>query len=55
MNRDVDKVERKARLANVHRQRQVEQRELRNLNRMGWQEIDEDDDLEQEGQWPSES
>lgn len=51
-HRQVDKVERKARLEGVQRQRQVEQRELRNLNRMGWQEMDDEEDLEQEGQWP---
>lgn len=54
-HRQVDKVERKARLEGVQRQRQVDQRELRNLNRMGWQEIDDEDegDLEQDGQWPA--
>lgn len=44
MNRDVDKVERKARLANVHRQRELEQRELRSMNRMGWQELPDDEE-----------
>ena len=53
-HRSVDKVERGARLASVQRQRQIEERELKNLNRMGWQEFDEDDeDLEQDGQWPN--
>lgn len=42
-NYSVDKVERKARLAGVHRQHKIEQRELRNLNRMGWQEQEDDD------------
>jgi hypothetical protein len=45
--RSVDKVERKARLANVHRQREIDERELRTMNRMGWQEL-EDDECEDE-------
>ncbi len=51
-NRPVDKVERQARVDSIHRQRKVQEREMRNLNRMGWQEFDDEDDLEQEGQWP---
>lgn len=49
-NRQVDKVERKARLAGIHRQREVEQRELRNMHRMGWVEdsFDEEDGWEDE-------
>jgi hypothetical protein len=51
-NRQVDKVERKARLDVIHRQREVEQRELRNLNRMGWMEMDDDvQDDEEEPKW----
>ena len=46
MHRSVDKLERQARLGNVERQRQVERRERQNLNRIGWQEFDEDDDGE---------
>lgn len=53
-NRQVDKVERKARLEGVQRQRKVEERELRNMNRIGWQEMDDSDDgLEQDGEWPN--
>ena len=49
-DRPVDKVERKARLANVHRQRDIEEYELRNMHRIGWQELmaDEDDECEVE-------
>ena len=47
-NWEVDKLERKARLGNVERQRQVERRELQNLNRIGWQEFDEDDECLEE-------
>ena len=46
MHRSVDKLERQARLGNVERQRQVERREMQKLNRIGWQEFDEDDDGE---------
>lgn len=54
-NRQVDKVERKARLEGVQRQRKVEQRERQTMNRMGWVENQiEDDNLEQDGQWPNE-
>lgn len=43
MNREVDKVERKARLDGIHRQRQIERRELQNMNRLGWQELDDEE------------
>lgn len=41
-NRQVDKVERGARLA--QRQRKVEARELRDVNRVGWREMIDDND-----------
>ncbi len=43
-NRQVDKVERKARLENVQRQRKIEERELRNAHRLGWVEDTAEDD-----------
>lgn len=43
-NRQVDKVERKARLAIGRRHQELEQRELRNINRLGWMEMDEDEE-----------
>ncbi len=49
-NRQVDKVERKARLENVQRQRKIEERELRNAHRLGWVEDDfgdEEGDLDE--------
>lgn len=46
--RPVDKLERKARLEGVQRQLKVEKRELKNLNRIGWQEMDVDSDEQYE-------
>lgn len=36
----VDRLARKARLANAQRQHTIERHELRNMNRMGWQDLD---------------
>lgn len=36
----VDKLARKARLANAQRHHKIERNELRNMNRMGWQDLD---------------
>lgn len=51
-NRQVDKVERQARLANVRRHQELEQRELRNSNRLGWHGSMTNTDDEDE-QWSS--
>lgn len=39
----VDKLARKARVAHAQRQHNIERHEIRNLNRMGWQEMDQDE------------
>lgn len=42
--RPVDKLERRARVDGTRRQHEVERREVRNLNRMGWQEMVDDEE-----------
>lgn len=47
--RPVDKVERQARLANARRHQQLEQSDIRNAHRLGWN--DDDYDQADDHQW----